>query len=176
AYVVFGSGSGFGSDVGGRQVIDLTSLSASEGFIIQGDEGSDRAGYIVSSAGDVNGDGFDDLIIGAPLGDDGGSFAGEAYVVFGTDAGFGTPDLASRQVIDLTNLSAAQGFIIQGDEGSDRAGWSVSSAGDVNGDGFDDLIVGAPFGDDGGTYAGEAYVVFGGASPVNVDLTGLTAA
>ena len=53
------------------------------------------------------------------------------------------------------------GFIIQGDAAGDQAGWSVSSAGDVNGDGFDDLIVGAPFGDDGGTDAGEAYVVFG---------------
>ncbi|MCP4384113.1 MAG: hypothetical protein GY798_22335, partial [Hyphomicrobiales bacterium] len=146
AYVVFGSSSGFGSDVGGRQVIDLTALSAAEGFIIQGDEGFDRAGdeagSSVSSAGDVNGDGFDDLIVGAPDGDDGGGSAGEAYVVFGSGSGFGS-DVGGRQVIDLTSLTATEGFIIQGDVGDDSAGSSVSSAGDVNGDGFDDLIVGA---------------------------------
>ena len=108
----------------------------------------------VSFAGDVNGDGFDDLIVGAPFGDDGGTYAGEAYVVFGTDSGFGT-NVGGRQVIDLTTLSAAQGFIIQGDRAGDYAGGSVSSAGDVNGDGFDDLIVGAPSGEDGGSLAGE---------------------
>jgi hypothetical protein len=183
AYVVFGTASGFGADVSGRQVIDLTSLSAAEGFIIQGDAASDFAGRSVSSAGDVNGDGYDDLIVGATGGDDGGSYAGEAYVVFGTASGFGV-DVSGRQVIDLTSLSAAQGFIIQGDAANDYAGWSVSSAGDVNGDGYDDLIVGARNGDDGGSYAGEAYVVFGSASGFGsnvssrqvIDLTSLTAA
>ncbi len=107
-------------------MIDLTSLSAAEGFIIQGDATGDLAGSSVSAAGDVNGDSFDDLIVGAPLGDDGGNDAGEAYVVFGTDAGFGTADGTGRQVIDLTNLSAAEGFIIQGDAAYDQAGFSVS--------------------------------------------------
>ncbi len=161
AYVVFGNASGFGT-------VDLAGLTASQGFIIQGDAANDYAGFSVSSAGDVNGDGFDDLIVGAPYGDDGGGYAGEAYVVFGKASGFG--------IVDLTSLTATQGFIIQGDVASDRAGWSVSSAGDVNGDGFDDLIVGAPFGDDGGNLAGEAYVVFGKASGLGtVDLTTLTA-
>ena len=102
------------------------------------------------------------------------AYAGEAYVVFGKASGFGTVDGTGRQVIDLTTLSAAaQGFIIQGDAADDQAGFSVSSAGDVNGDGFDDLIVGAPYGDDGGTDAGEAYVVFGKASGFGtVDGTG----
>ena len=59
-----------------------------------------------------------------------------------------------RQVLDLTTLSPAEGFIIQGDAAGDHAGWSVSSAGDVNGDGFEDLIVGAYLGDDGGDGAG----------------------
>ncbi|MCP2671093.1 hypothetical protein NHF40_09180 [Maricaulaceae bacterium EIL42A08] len=163
AYVVFGSAAGFGVDVSGRQVIDLTSLSAAEGFIIQGDAAGDEAGWSVSSAGDVNGDGYDDLIVGAYRGDDGGSGAGEAYVVFGSAIGFGV-DVSGRQVIDLTSLSASEGFIIQGDAALDFSGVSVSSAGDVNGDGYDDLIVGADLGDDGGTNAGEAYVVFGSAT------------
>ncbi|MCW0182734.1 MAG: hypothetical protein OJI70_13240, partial [Zavarzinia sp.] len=166
-----------------RQVIDLTSLSAAQGFIIQGDTNNDQAGRSVSSAGDVNGDGFDDLIVGAPYGDDAGSSAGETYVVFGAAGGFGT-DVGGRQVIDLTTLSAAQGFLVQGDVAGDQAGRSVSSAGDVNGDGYDDLIVGAPYGEDGGSYAGEAYVIFGAAGGFGtdvggrqvIDLTTLTAA
>ena len=117
-------------------VIDLTTLSSAEGFIIQGDAAGDEAGYSVSSAGDVNGDGFDDLIVGAPYGDDGRVSAGEAYVVFGSNIGFGTTDGTGRQVLDLTTLSPAEGFIIQGDVAGDQAGYSVSSAGDVNGDGF----------------------------------------
>ena len=194
AYVVFGKSTGFGTAVvlGGvsRQVIDLTSLSATDGFIIQGDTAGDQAGRSVASAGDVNGDGFADLIMGAPFGDDGGNAAGEAYVLFGKSAGFGTTVNTAgfnRQVIDLTSLSASGGFIIQGDTAGDQAGFSVASAGDVNGDGFADLIVGAPYGDDGGNAAGEAYVVFGkstgfgtavvlgGVSRQVIDLTSLSA-
>ncbi len=167
AYVLFGSASGFGANVGGRQVIDLTTFASAQGFIVQGDTNFDFAGRSVSGAGDVNGDGFDDLIVGAYAGDDGGNYAGEAYVVFGSASGFGSTVTTAgnaRQVIDLTSLTSAQGFIIQGDTDRDSAGYSVSSAGDVNGDGFDDLIVGANLGDDGGAFAGEAYVIFGGAS------------
>jgi VCBS repeat-containing protein len=172
ACVVFGNASGFGASVGGHQMIDLTSLSASRGFIIQGDAALDCAGWSVSSAGDVNGDGLDDLIVGARYGDDGGTNAGEAYVVFGTTSGFGMADGSGRQVIDLTTLTGAHGFIIQGDTDGDYAGVSVSSAGDVNGDGFDDLIVGAQNGDDGGAAAGEAYVVFGTASGLGTSVGG----
>ncbi len=136
----------------------LTTLDAAQGFIIQGDAAVDQAGYSVSSAGDVNGDGFDDLIVGARLGDDGGNSAGEAYVVFGSGSGFGTA-VSGRQVIDLTIFTASQGFIIQGDTAYDRTGNSVSSAGDVNGDGFDDLIVGHPMATTAGDYAGETYVI-----------------
>jgi Ca2+-binding RTX toxin-like protein len=150
------------------RVIDLSSLASVQGFIIQGDAAGDDAGFSVSSAGDVNGDGIDDLIVGARTGDNGGSNAGEAYVIYGL-AG------TTRGTLDLTALAAADGFIIQGDTPSDRAGWSVASAGDVNGDGIDDLIVGAPFGDDGGGFAGEAYVIYGvaGTTRGTVDLTGL---
>ena len=145
-------------------MIDLTTLSAADGFIIQGDAAGDHAGCSVSSAGDVNGDGFDDLIVGALGGDDGGIDAGEAYVVFGKASASAPGRQAGSTGGDRSHHAhAADGFIIQGDAAGDHAGWSVSSAGDVNGDGFDDLIVGAPYGDDGGTDAGEAYVMFGGA-------------
>jgi hypothetical protein len=182
-YVVFGSGTGFGAAVGGRQVVDLTTLTAAQGFVIQGDAAHDDAGWSLSAGGDVNGDGFDDLIVGAPYGNDGGHWAGEGYVLFGSETDFGTA-VGGRQVVDLTTLTAAQGFIIQGDTAGDRAGHSVSGAGDVNSDGFDDLIVGAPYGDDGGFVAGESYVVFGSGTGFGtavgdrqvLDLTTLTAA
>ena len=161
AYIVYG-----GPGLSG--VIDLSSLTSSQGFIIQGDMASDFAGRSVSSAGDVNGDGYDDLFVGADGGDDGGTNAGEAYVVYGGPAVSG--------VIDLSTLMPAQGFVIQGDMERDFAGRSVSSAGDVNGDGYDDLIIGAHFGDDGGPNAGEAYVVYGGPGLSGViDLSTLTA-
>jgi hypothetical protein len=124
-------------------LIDLSSLG-SLGFIVQGDAAFDQAGLSVSSAGDVNGDGFDDLIVGAPIRRRRRHQCGEAYVIFGKSGGFAT--------IDLTALASTDGS-------SSRAmptatcGLSVSSAGDVNGDGYDDLIVGAPYGDDGGTDA-----------------------
>jgi hypothetical protein len=134
--------------------IDLSTLDATRGFVIQGDSAYDLAGWSVASAGDINADGFADLIVGANEGDDGGENAGEAYVVFGKAASFGA-------AIDLTSLSAADGFIIQGDSANDNAGWAVASAGDINGDGFADLIVGAYKGDSAGYgYAGEGYVRF----------------
>ena len=162
AYAVFGSGSGFGAidSNTGRQVLDLTHLSSAQGFVILADAQGDQAGISVSSAGDLNGDGFDEVIVGAPFGDDGGNGDGEAYVIFGSAGGFGVADpITGRQVIDLTNLSPAQGFIVQGDTSGDKAGYSVAAAGDFNGDGFDDVIVGAPSGVDGS--AGKIYVVFG---------------
>jgi Ca2+-binding RTX toxin-like protein len=164
AYVIFGK-------VGAvRASIDLTNLAASDGFVIIGDTAGDNAGRSVSSAGDINGDGFDDVIVGARLGDDNGTDTGEAYVIFGR-AG------STRTSIDLSTLAASDGFIIRGDADSERgrAGGSVSSAGDINGDGIDDLIVGASGGDAGGTNAGEAYVIFGqtGANRANIDLRNL---
>ena len=114
--------------------------------MIQGDERGDNAGDSVSSAGDLNGDGYDDAIVGDALWGVGGKDAGEAYVLFGKARGFGTVDATGRRVLDLTHLSPAEGFVIQGDERGDNAGESVSSAGDLNGDGYDDAIVGAPRG------------------------------
>ena len=151
SYVVFGAEAGFDA------TFELSNLDGSNGFVLNGIDERDFSGDSVSGAGDVNGDGFDDLIIGAYRADPNGSYSGESYVVFGTDAGF-------PATFELSSLDGSNGFIINGINSSDRSGSSVSGAGDVNGDGFDDLIIGAYKAEPNGSYSGESYVVFGKAS------------
>jgi hypothetical protein len=113
-----------------------------------GEAGDDYFGYAVASAGDVNGDGYDDIVVGAYQNDDGGSDAGKAYVYLGSASG----------------LSATAPWIVTGEAGDDYFGYAVASAGDVNGDGYDDVIVGAHGNNDGGNDIGKAYVYLGSAS------------
>ncbi|MDY7015870.1 MAG: integrin alpha, partial [Cyanobacteriota bacterium] len=158
SYVVFGSSSGFTAS------LDLSNLNGSNGFVLKGIKGFDRSGSSVSSAGDVNGDGFDDLIIGANGADPNGSASGESYVVFGSSSGF-------TASLDLSTLNGSNGFVLNGIDTSDESGISVSSAGDVNGDGFDDLIIGANGADPNGNgQAGESYEVFGSGSGFTASL------
>ena len=105
----------------------------------------DSFGFSVADAGDVNGDGFDDVVIGAYLNDDNGTNAGAAYIYFGGSTMDYTADI-----------------ILRGESSYDAFGHSVASAGDVNGDGYDDVIVGALDNDDGATDAGKAYIFLGG--------------
>ncbi len=143
---------------------DLSSLDGTNGFVINGIDRSDESGYSVSNAGDINGDGIGDVIIGARFADpNGNDSAGESYVVFGSSSGFGTS-------FELSSLNGSNGFVINGIDGNDFSGQTVSSAGDVNGDGIDDVIIGAYGGDPNGGYSGESYVVFGSSSGFGASL------
>ena len=144
SYVVFGL-AGLGSSGG----LALSSLNGTSGFVLNGEQADDESGYSVASAGDVNDDGIADLVIGAY---NANSYAGKSYVVFGR-AGLGsTGNLA------LSSLNGTTGFVLNGGPG-DESGLSVASAGDVNGDGIADLVIGAPYANN--SHAGKSYVVFG---------------
>ncbi len=146
----------FGSDTGLPNPLNLSNLNGQNGFTINGVAILERSGISVSAAGDINGDGIDDLIIGAHLATPNGkSRAGSSYVVFGSDTGLPNP-------FNLSNLNGLNGFTINGEAADDFSGGSVSAAGDVNGDGIDDLIIGAIGADpNGNSRAGNSYVVFG---------------
>ena len=150
SYVVFGKDTGFTSS------LELSSLDGSNGFVINGVSADDYSGYSVSQAGDFNGDGIDDVIIGATDADfNGNSDTGSSYIVFGKTTGFTNP-------IDLSTLDGTNGLVINGANANDFSGNSVSFAGDFNGDGFDDVIIGANNADPNGVnYSGSSYVLFG---------------
>jgi hypothetical protein len=127
------------------------------GATISGVADSDFTGLAVSGAGDVNGDGVDDFLVGSYGADASGTNRGETYLVYGQ--GGGNPLSGS---LDLAALgSTVAGATFQGIADDDQAGRSVSGAGDVNGDGLADLLIGAWGGNGAGDNRGETYLVYG---------------
>lgn len=162
AYVVFGRDT---SAVGAfPAVMSLSTLNGANGFILNGANITEECGASVACAGDVNGDGVDDLIIGAPGADPGGvGNAGSTYVFYGRGAGGSGSTFPA--VFDMSMLNGANGFRFDGVEPLAAVGHAVSSAGDLNGDGRTDLAIGAPIAAPGGvTTAGSVFVVYGRAA------------
>jgi hypothetical protein len=138
AYVALGPLSG---DVG------VSTVSA---VFAYGEAAGDEAGQSVTVGGDLTGDGVGDLVVGAPGEDSGGAEAGAAYIYTGPTSG-----LVSLGDADVKATGAAAG---------DAAGWSVAGGGDIDGDGLDDLLIGAPLESTGGSLAGAVYVLYGSAT------------
>ncbi|MCG8524307.1 MAG: FG-GAP-like repeat-containing protein, partial [Pseudomonadales bacterium] len=160
SFVVFGKTDG--------AVVELSDIEAgSGGFVINGVSSSDRSGQAVSDAGDVNGDGLADLLIGAYKDDPNGESSGAGFVVFGK---------ADGTTVELSDIDEGNGgFAILGGDSGDQNGWSVSSAGDVNGDGLDDLLIGARFNETNGSASGSSYIVFGQTDGTAVEVSDIEA-
>ena len=156
SYVVFGKAD--------TAAVELSAVASGVGgFVLAGAADSDYAGASVSGAGDVNGDGLADLIVGAYGADANGEDSGRSYVVFGK---------ADTAALALSAVAAGQGgFALDGETAFDESGFSVSEAGDVNGDSLADLIVGAVGADANGSGSGRSYVVFGKSDTASVQLS-----
>jgi hypothetical protein len=151
---------------------DLATLNGTNGFNVNGKTAGDFLGDFVETAGDVNGDGVDDLLISAPgMGSpDGRGMVGGAYVLFGKSGAF-------PAALEVSTLNGSNGFVMYGVAALDAIRY-CGAAGDVNGDGYDDVILNSAYPDPNGiANAGQSYIVYGRPSfGASVELAGLLAA
>lgn len=136
-----------GAQHGGQAVLlrGANPLDAHFDLTYAGEAADDDFGFSVAGAGDVDGDGHADVLVGAPLNDAAGIMSGRAYLFLGGSPPDSVPDLV------LTGRSSV-----------DELGYAVATAGDVDRDGFDDVLVSAPLDETGGAKAGRAFVYLGG--------------
>lgn len=149
------------SEAGAAYLVEGASATAMEAGVVsdtmEGDLAAGRFGIKLAAAGDLDNDGFDDLAVGAPAHSGAGALAGAAYVFHGSETG----------------LSTTAGATMYGEAAGDALGSSLASAGDVNGDGYDALLVAAPTHDTAGSNAGRVYLYEGSASGVSAVTTTL---
>jgi len=151
AYVIYGN------VVQNLKNIDLDSETLEPlktGFTVTGTTG-DGLGYSVHGAGDINNDGYPDIVCGAYVANsDVGSQVGKAHVIYGKP----TSNLINYPLETITLDPGTTGFTVTGEAASNHFGAAVSGAGDVNHDGYDDIIIGA---DLNSASRGAAYVIYG---------------
>ncbi|WP_395378081.1 integrin alpha [Marinicella sp. W31] len=131
-YVVFGSEQPF------SQKLSPTDLDGSNGFIIEENSVSLDIGFVVRTAGDINSDGLDDVMISGPTSgiNPTEQIAGKVFIVYGKSTPF-------QQTLELSDLDGTNGFIISGQNRFDNLGTNIAPVGDINHDGRDDIIIGA---------------------------------
>ena len=127
-------------------------LLTSPSWTAESNQASAQLGYSVGTAGDVNGDGYSDVIVGAVGYDNGETNEGRAFVYHGS----------------ATGLSLTAGWTAESDQAINEFGGSVGTAGDVNGDGYSDVIVGARGYDNGESNEGRAFVYHGSATGLSL--------
>ena len=132
---------------GSSSLLSGSVVDSADDVLLDGENIGDKAGTTVSSAGDVNGDGFDDIVVNAPFNDSAASDAGIIYIVYGSGS--------MPSSVQLSNADVK----LTGESSGDQVGTSISSAGDVNGDGFDDVVVSSATHN---STAGATYIIYGG--------------
>lgn len=125
----------------------------------------DHTGYNVSSAGDVNADGYDDFLISAFGADSELTGVGKVYLVYGReDLYLNQQQLANIGSVDL------QGAVFHGIYNGGWGDLKTEKAGDVNGDGYDDILIASTFAEPNGEYSGQVYLIYGGDNTLTGDL------
>ena len=134
------------------------------GSLFYGDKANDRSGFSYSAAGDINGDGIGDLLIGAKDADANGIVnSGKTYVIFGSQNGFGDAEIRLSSYEVSNGADGSAGFVVNGIAANDLSSSVVTSVGDINADGIDDFAIGAKHADAdaGRKNSGQTYVIFG---------------
>ncbi len=165
-FIVFGSEQPYPSNIELEDLLPDNGGDGSVGVVLTGGMNGDQTGIAVASGCDANGDGLDDLLIGAAAADpEDQSDAGVAYLVFGRSDGFAVESLLLALTPPLGG-DGSDGVVFKGVNAEDRTGVDVACVGDVNGDGVDDMLFGASGVDVGAAInAGAGYLVFGRDTP-----------